>query len=90
VTDKVYLQRARDLAITDVRCEMRVAGLLTSRSGRTYLLYERAPPVRKRRESVDAGTVAAPVRRLIEAVLCVLCAGGALTAFWLIFFVFAP
>jgi hypothetical protein len=76
------LERPRDLAITDFRLTMRPAGVLTDRSGRSYLVY--ASTVRPPEFALPARyeSVSQAARRFSEWALYAFCSAAAATAIW--------
>lgn len=80
------LGRARDVAITDFRFDTRVQGMLTDRSGRTYLVFA---PIRRASAQVLVldEVVPGPTRLLAEWAVYVLCGGAAAAALWFAFIV---
>jgi hypothetical protein len=81
-----HLERPRDVAITDFHVVMLPDGVLTDRSGRTYLTYARGRrgPMRGAPllEAVPRST-----RRFVEWTLYTLCGSAAAAAMWFAFFV---
>jgi hypothetical protein len=77
-------RRPRDFAMTDVRLEARALRVLTGKSGRSYLVYERIAAASGCPSDGDADLSQA-ARRLADIALCTLCAGGYLTAIWYTF-----
>jgi hypothetical protein len=82
------LGRPRDVAITDFAFVPRAEAIVTTRAGRTYLLFTRiarvltSPPRGSLDEVIPAGT-----RRVAEWVVYSLCGGAALAALWFAFIV---
>lgn len=87
VRENADLGRPRDLAITDLRLEARAERVLTTASGRSYLVLTAAPvaarrPLRGLEEVVPTAT-----RRLAAAAVYGLCLGATLAALWFAFVV---
>ncbi|HEY0380732.1 MAG TPA: hypothetical protein VGC72_00790 [Candidatus Elarobacter sp.] len=81
-------QYRRDIAITDFRFAMRAGGVLTDRSGRSYLIYdriERAPARPTLAVALD-DDISGASRRLADWALCTLCAVFYSAAIWFAFF----
>lgn len=82
------LGRPRDLAITDFHFVPQAETIVTTREGRSYLLFTRiarvltSPPLGSLDEIVPAGT-----RRVAEWTVYALCGGAALAALWFAFIV---
>jgi hypothetical protein len=84
--NRPHLERPRDVAITDFHVVMLPDGVLTDRSGRTYLTYARgryAPS----RDTPFFEAVPGPGRRLAACALFTFCGSAALAAIWFAFFV---
>jgi hypothetical protein len=80
-----HLERPRDVAITDFCVVMLPDGVLTDRSGRTYLTYARSRRASDRARPIRDDSIPGPVRRLAEWALYTLCGGAAVTAAWFAF-----
>jgi hypothetical protein len=82
------LSRPRDVAITDFCFVPHAETIVTTREGRSYLLFTRiarvltSPPLGSLDEIVPAGT-----RRVAEWTVYALCGGAALAALWFAFIV---
>jgi hypothetical protein len=83
VRENADLGRPRDVAITDFRFDMRTEGVLTDRSGRSYLVYAQIP----RAEMPLDEVVPRATRRLAEWAVFGLCGGAAAAAVWFAFIV---
>jgi hypothetical protein len=83
VRENADLGRPRDVAITDFRFDMRTEGVLTDRSGRSYLVYAQIT-----RAAVPLDEfVPSATRHLAEAAVYGLCGGAAVAALWFTFIV---
>jgi hypothetical protein len=78
---------ARELAITDFRFATRPDGVLTDRSGRSYLLYAPARPASDPPAPDPDADVPRPSRRFAEWALYALCGAAAAAAVWFVFVV---
>jgi hypothetical protein len=76
------LERPRDLAITDFRLTMRPHGVLTDRSGRSYLVYASSVRPPEFPAPVLHQDVAEPARRFTEWALYAFCSAAAVAAIW--------
>lgn len=66
---------------------MRSYGVLTDRSGRTYLIYARNPRAAEPAAAVPDEAVPAATRRFVEWAVYALCGGAAVIAIWFIFLI---
>jgi hypothetical protein len=83
VRENADLGRPRDVAITDFRFDMRTEGVLTDRSGRSYLVFAQ---IRRAEMPLDE-VVPRATRRLAEWAVFALCGGTAAAAVWFAFIV---
>jgi hypothetical protein len=83
VRENADLGRPRDVAITDFRFDMRTEGVLTDRSGRSYLVYAQIARAELPLDEVVPGAT----RRLAEWAVFGLCGGAAAAAVWFAFIV---
>ena len=79
------LGRPRDVAITDFRFTPQRESVLTTASGRRYLVYARIP--RAPQPPTLDEVVPGPTRRAVEWSVYVLCGGCAAAAMWFAFVV---
>jgi hypothetical protein len=86
VRENSDLGRPRDLAITDFRFAPRAEGVLTDRSGRSYLVFAPIARAPKPPASLDE-IVPGAARRMAEWAVYGLCGSAAAAALWFAFIV---